>query len=138
MILLDSNVLIYASEPGARYRSWATDVIVDAVSAAGAAVNAVSLAEICVGAEDPDLVIAEIRAWGIEILDIPASAAVLSARAYRAYRERRRRQSARNAPTTPLPDFFIGAHAEVMGYSLATADTSRFATYFPQVPLITP
>ena len=55
MILLDSNVLIYASEPGARYRSWATDVIVDAVSAAGAAVNAVSLAEICVGAEDPDL-----------------------------------------------------------------------------------
>ena len=102
------------------------------------AVNAVSLAEICVGAEDPDLVVAEIRAWGIEILDIPASAAVLSARAYRAYRERRRRQSARNAPTTPLPDFFIGAHAEVMGYSLATADTSRFATYFPQVPLITP
>ena len=102
------------------------------------AVHAVSLAEICVGAEDPDLVVAEIRAWGIEILDIPASAAVLSARAYRAYRERRRRQSARNAPTTPLPDFFIGAHAEVMGYSLATPDTSRFRTYFPKVPLILP
>ena len=39
MILLDSNVLIYASESGARYRSRATEVIVDAVSAAGAAVN---------------------------------------------------------------------------------------------------
>ena len=75
------------------------------------AVHAVSLAEICVGAEDPDLVVAEIRAWGIEILDIPASAAVLSARAYRAYRERRRRQSSLSAPAMPLPDFFIGAHA---------------------------
>jgi len=37
-----------------------------------------------------------------------------------------------------LPDCFIGAHAEVMGYSLATADASRFRTYFPKVPLITP
>jgi len=26
----------------------------------------------------------------------------------------------------------------VMGYSLATADASRFRTYFPKVPLITP
>ncbi len=82
--------------------------------------------------------VAKIRAWGIDILDIPGSAALLSARAYRTYRERRRRQSALDSPTTPLPDFFIGAHAEVMGYSLATADTARFTTYFPVVPLITP
>jgi predicted nucleic acid-binding protein len=39
---------------------------------------------------------------------------------------------------TPLPDFFIGAHAQVMGWTLATADESRFTTYFPSVRLLTP
>ena len=113
-------------------------VIAEAVSSTGAALNAVSLAELCVGAQDPSLVVTRIRAWGIEVLDVASSAALLSARAYRTYRARRRRQSGLDAPAIPLPDFFIGAHAEVMGSSQATADTSRFATYFPAVPLITP
>ena len=47
MTLLDTNVLIYASDLGSRYHLWATAVIGDAVSSAGAAVNAVSLAEAC-------------------------------------------------------------------------------------------
>jgi hypothetical protein len=38
----------------------------------------------------------------------------------------------------PLPDFFIGAHAEIMGWTLATADADRYRTYFPKVKLKTP
>ena len=141
MILLDTNLPIYAlptSESGTRHRSWAGAVIAEGVSSTGVGVNAVSLAEICVGAEDPEFVVTEIRAWGIEILDIPSAASLLCARAYQTNRQRRRRQSSLSAPATPLPDFFIGAHAEVMGASLATADASRFRTCFPKVPLITP
>ncbi len=37
-----------------------------------------------------------------------------------------------------LPDFFIGAHAQVMGWTILTRDTRRYRTYFPTVPLITP
>lgn len=41
-------------------------------------------------------------------------------------------------PTMPLPDFFIGAHAKIMGWDLATADQGRFHTYFPSVALKMP
>jgi hypothetical protein len=38
----------------------------------------------------------------------------------------------------PLPDFFIGAQAEVMGWKIATRDQGRFEKYFPAVVLVTP
>jgi predicted nucleic acid-binding protein len=50
----------------------------------------------------------------------------------------RKADSGKDAPALTLPDFFIGAHAQIMGWSLATADESRFKTYFPSVPLRTP
>jgi hypothetical protein len=37
-----------------------------------------------------------------------------------------------------LPDFYIGAHAEVEGLTLVTRDAARYRTYFPNVSLITP
>ncbi len=44
MTLLDTNVLIYASAVGAEHHEWALGALADAVSADGAAVNAVSVA----------------------------------------------------------------------------------------------
>jgi predicted nucleic acid-binding protein len=138
MILLDTNVLIYASEARSPLGHWARKTIADAVSADGAAINAVSLAEVCVGDTEPHTVADRIRSWGVEVLDIPAAAAEVSALAYMAYRTRRKTASGRDSPVVPLPDFFIGAHAQIMGWTLATADPDRFRTYFPSVPLQTP
>jgi predicted nucleic acid-binding protein len=138
MILLDTNVLIYAFEPESPFYRWAREIIVDAVADDGAAINAVSLAEICVGDADPLTAADRIRSWGVDILDIPAAAADECARAYRNYRKRRTPQSVKPVPLMPLPDFFIGAHAKIMGWELATADRGRFHTYFPSVPLKMP
>ena len=42
------------------------------------------------------------------------------------------------ARSSPLPDFYIGAHAAVTGMSLLTRDAARYRAYFPTVDLITP
>ncbi len=116
----------------------ARETIAEAVSGGGAAINAVSLAETCVGDQEPETVADRIRSWGVEILDVPAAASAVGAAAFRAYRARQKAASGASCPTVPLPDFFIGAHAQIMGWSLATADEGRFRTYFPAVTLKTP
>ncbi len=138
MILLDTNVLIYAFTPDSPFYHWARATIADAVTDEGAAINAVSLAEICVGDADPSTVADRIRNWGVEILDVPAAAADICSRAYRRYRKHRLSKSEDLVPSMPLPDFFIGAHAMIMGWELATADQGRFLTYFPSVSLKVP
>jgi hypothetical protein len=138
MILLDTNVLIYASEPDSVFCAWARNTIADAVAGHGAAISAVSLAEICVGDADPPTVADRIRGWGVQILDMPAAAAEPCASAYLRYRQRRRSEADLPSPSMPLPDFFIGAHAQIMGWELATADRGRFHTYFPAVGLKLP
>ena len=138
MILLDTNVLIYAFEPESRFHQWGRETIADAVAGEGAAINAVSLAEICVGDADPATVADRVRSWGIEILDIPVAAAEVSARAIQLYLRRKQTSMSEARVGVPLPDFFIGAQAEIMGWKLATADQGRFKTYFPSVEFETP
>ena len=138
MILLDTNVLIYVSDLHSPFYEWSHETIIKAVVAGGAAINAVTLAELCVGDSEPRTVADRVRSWGVRILDVPAAVAEPCAVAYKHYRERRLRDSGKQAPSMPLPDFLIGAHALVMGWELATADEGRFSTYFPSIKLKTP
>ena len=55
MTLFDTNVLIYAMEPGSPFHDWAAGLIVDEAMKSDAAVNVVSIAETCVGATDSDV-----------------------------------------------------------------------------------
>jgi predicted nucleic acid-binding protein len=72
------------------------------------------------------------------LLDVPCLASEICGVAYRKYLDKRKAQSGKDGPKTPLADFFIGAHAELMGWELVTGDKGRFETYFPSVKLITP
>jgi predicted nucleic acid-binding protein len=63
---------------------------------------------------------------------LPYEAGFVAGKAYLAYRRRGGQKR------SPLPDFYIGAHAAVRGYRLLTRDASRYRTYFPRVTLIAP
>lgn len=138
MILLDTNVVIYARDQYSPFNAWARQLIMASVDGGGAAINPVSLAELQVGASAPELVASEIVSWGIDIVDLPAKASEQCASAYRLYRQRRMADSGKTSAHVPLPDFFIGAHAATMGWEIATADSGRFKTYFLEVKLLQP
>ena len=63
---------------------------------------------------------------------LPYEAAFLAGKAFLAYR---RRAGDRRSP---LPDFYIGAHAAVAGYPLLTRDAARYRTYFPRLAVLEP
>lgn len=63
---------------------------------------------------------------------LPFESSTIAAAAFKEYRTRG------GSRTSPLPDFYIGAHAEKMRYRLLTRDRSRYETYFPGVNLIAP
>ncbi len=120
------------------HHAWATKVIEDAVAGEGGGVNTVTLAELCAGSPKPEAIAPEIKKLGLETFDLPTTAATTCGKAYRRYFAARRAAGGGRAPKIPPPDFFIGAHAEVMGWKLATRDTARIAHYFPKVDLVSP
>lgn len=139
MILLDTNVLVYAFDHGSLMHSWARKILRSTVLDEGAAINPVILAELMVGDQSPETVPSRLEALGVHLLDLPVEAAPRCAQAYTAYLDNRRKQPGLPAaPKSPLPDFFIGAHAAALAFPIATADTGRYQTYFPEVHLITP
>jgi predicted nucleic acid-binding protein len=137
VILLDTNILIAAGSPAERNHAWARALIADRARLPSLAVSVVALAELQAGGPDPHRLEDRLRAAGIRVLDLPVAAALPAARAWAEFLERRRREPA-PVRRTPLPDFFIGAHALVLGATLATADVGRYRSSFPELPLIVP
>jgi predicted nucleic acid-binding protein len=68
----------------------------------------------------------------IEIAPTPREALFLAGKAFQRYR------AAGGQRTGVLPDFFIGAHAAVEGWSLLTRDAGRYRSNFPKLTLIVP
>jgi len=136
--LLDTNIIIDARAPDSPFHQGDEELIAHALAHDGATINAIVLAELCVGQRDPMAVTGALRLKGLAIADLPAAAAAICARAFTEYRQARRRSGGGDAPAVPLPDFFIGAHAELMGWILATRDSERIRMYFPTVHVLEP
>jgi len=132
MTLIDANVLLDLFTADPRWKQWSREQLRAVLLAGGAAVNPIIYAEVSLAFAYPAELEAQLASLNITKLPLPYEAAFSAGRAYLRYRrdggERR----------SPLPDFFIGAHAEFGRMPLLTRDPRRYRSYFPSVSLISP
>ena len=131
-VLIDANVLLDVMTEDTRWLAWSAGAIERAADRHRLVINSVIFAEVSIRYSRIEELDAALPKTMFDREAVPYEAAFLAAKAFLAYR---RRSGTRQSP---LPDFFIGAHAAVAGYLLMTRDAARYRTYFPTLPLIAP
>jgi predicted nucleic acid-binding protein len=132
VILVDTNVLLDVFEDDAEWAAWSQDRLDSACATDTLAINPVIYSELSIGFARIEELEAVIREASLAIEDIPREALFLAGKAFLRYR------SSRGTKRSVLPDFYIGAHAAVMQWTVLTRDVGRYRTYFPTVSLIAP
>lgn len=131
-MLVDSNVLLDTLTGDPRWATWSRAALQQAGDTAILVINPVIYAEISVDFDSVDDLDDAVPPESLRREPLPFAAAFLAGKAFQAYR---RRGGMRRSP---MPDFYIGAHAAVRRYRLLTRDAARYRTYFPTVELIAP
>lgn len=129
-MLVDTNILIDISEGIGAWAAWSRQRMADFKG--NLIINPVIYAELCVPLASLEEAEEFIRALQLVYLELPREALFLAAHAFKRYRGQG------GTKTSPLPNFFIGAHAAVLGVSILTRDVRRYRAYFPGVTLISP
>lgn len=130
--LVDTNVLLDIVTDDPVWADWSLARLDGAAMAGAVWINDVVYAELSVrfsAIEDLDALLARAR---IDLAPTSRPALFLAGKAFARYR------TAGGKRTGVLPDFFIGAHAAVAGWTLLTRDATRYRTYFPRLDLIAP
>lgn len=130
--LLDTIVLLDILTDDPRWGEWSVRQFTRAHAAGLLPLNPIVYAELAAHFSTASDLDHFFRPSVFKRLPLPYEAGFRASRAFLAYRE------AGGTRTTPWPDFYIGAHAEVAGFTLVTRDVARYRTYFPDVKLITP
>src|SRR5215469_6387534 len=131
-VLVDANVLLDVMTEDTRWLAWSAAAIERAADRNRLVINPVIYAEVSIRYTRIEDLDAALPKTMLDREPIPYEAAFLAGKSFLAYR----RQG--GAKQSPLPDFFIGAHAAIAGYKLLTRDAARYRSYFPRLSLIAP
>lgn len=131
-IFVDSNVILDIFLDDLNWAEW-SELTLNCYSITHTLyINPIIYSEVSIGFERIEELENTISGCGFQMLQMPKEALFLAGKAFVRYRKRK------GEKLSPLPDFFIGAHAAVLGLELITRDISRYISYFPSVNLITP
>lgn len=130
--LVDSSVLldIFSNDPV--WVEWSLDQLERAYAKGTVFLNPVVYSEVSIRFSRIEELEEALKECGLVWSEIPREALFLAGKVYREYRKGGGRR------TSPLPDFFIGAHAAVSGLVLLTRDPERVRKSFPTLPLVCP
>jgi predicted nucleic acid-binding protein len=131
-VLVDSNVLLDLFTRDQHWYDWSSATLADVAEHAALVINPVVYAEIAAGFDRIEDLDAALPREAFRREPLPWEAAFLAGQCFVMYRRRGGHKR------SPLPDFYIGAHAAVAGMSLLTRDIARYRTYFPPLHLIAP
>lgn len=132
VVLVDSNVLLDVLTDDPIWSSWSTEALESAAETNPLVINPVIYSEVSIRFSRIEEVEAALPRAQFRREHIPYEAAFLAGKVFVDYRRRG------GSKTSPLPDFFIGAHAAVAGYTLLTRDAARYRAYFKGLRLIAP
>lgn len=130
--LVDSCVLIDVLADDLTWAEWSLDQLERCAALGPLLINPLILAEISPRFERAsDL---EVALAGLPLVKaaLPWDAAFLAGQAFKVYRQ------SQGLKTSPMPDFYIGAHALVGQLQLLTRDAARYRSYFPTLALVAP
>jgi len=130
--LVDSNVLIDVLSLHDEWASWSAAMLSHAAEQGPVVINPIIYAEVCFGYDSLEAVDDALPPEYYRREPLPWAAAFLASQAFIAYRRRG------GAKRSPLPDFYIGAHAAIGGYTLLTRDPDRYRAYFPKLRIVAP
>lgn len=134
--LVDSNVLIDVLANDPQWADWSIEQLDKLGQQAALVINPLILAELSPRFERAAELEAALADLPLKREPLPWDAAFLAGQAFRAYRTAPGDKGGR--ARSPLPDFYIGAHALVNGLRLLTRDAKRYRTYYPKLDIISP
>ena len=131
-IMVDSNVILDILTEDKDWFKWSSEILASCAEKYVLVINPIIYAEVSIGFERIEDVEVVLPPEYFRRDPIPWEAAFLAGKCFLAYRK------TGGDKRSPLPDFFVGAHASIAGMSLLTRDISRYQTYFPKLNLIAP
>ena len=131
-VLVDSCVLLDVITADEQWADWSATQIASAVDTGRVVINPLIYAEVSVGYRTVEELEELLPAADYERESLPYLAGFAAGKAFLRYRR------SGGDKRSPMPDFYIGAHAAIAGYRLLTRDVRRYRTYFPTVSIIAP
>ncbi|HEX2211333.1 MAG TPA: type II toxin-antitoxin system VapC family toxin [Longimicrobium sp.] len=131
-VLVDTNVLMDVFTEDPVWFDWSAEALANHAENSVLVINPIIYAEASVRFDRIEDLEEALPADRFEREPLPWEAAFLAGKSYLVYRKRGSERR------SPLPDFYIGAHAAVRGMALLTRDAPRYRTYFPALQLIAP
>ena len=130
--LVDSNVLLDIFTEDDHWFDWSAAMLARAASRGPVLINPIIYAEVSARFERIEELDEALPDGYYLRVAVPWEAAFLAGQCFVKYR---RRGGARRSP---MPDFYIGAHAAISGLTLLTRDPKHYRAYFPSLKLVAP
>jgi hypothetical protein len=131
-VLVDSNVLLDIAIGDPKWAPWSSQALADCAEYTTLAINPIIYAEVSIGFQTIEALDAALPGQIFERAPLPWEAGFLAGKCFLDYRRRGGEKS------SPLPDFYIGAHAAIEQLAILTRDAARYRTYFPKLEVLAP